>query len=137
MGEPLIIWDDKFSVGIAEIDRQHKSLITFANELFEACQTSGKEAMFRQTIRKSAEYVKTHFAYEEALMRVHGYPEFNVHKLEHEEFVRQILLKVSDYEEGRPFVANAFVRFLHDWYLNHIAISDMKYRKFFNDKGVR
>jgi hemerythrin len=137
MSEPLVVWDDKFSVGIAEIDRQHKSLIDFTNELFDACRTAGAEDVFRTTVRKAVAYVKTHFAYEEALMRVHGYPDMPVHKLEHEEFVRQILQKVSDYEEGRPFVANAFVRFLKDWYLNHIAISDFKYRKFFSEKGVR
>ncbi len=35
----LCVWDPKFSVGIEDIDNQHKRLIEYVNELDEASRT--------------------------------------------------------------------------------------------------
>ncbi len=81
-------------------------------------------------------YVKTHFAFEEGLLTKNNYPELKQHKLEHETFVKKILEEAKNFETGKQFVPNHFVRFLRDWTLEHIAVSDKKYALFFKSNGL-
>jgi hemerythrin len=131
-------WEDKYSVGVKQIDEQHKKLLDFTNELYDACGAGRDEAdkLFKQTIKKSVDYVKVHFKDEEELMLANNYSEYPSHKKKHEEFIMQILEDVKNYETGRKFVPNNFVRFLRDWLLEHIAITDKKLQKYLNDRGV-
>ncbi|MFQ3621094.1 MAG: bacteriohemerythrin [Spirochaetales bacterium] len=128
----LVEWDEKLSVGFSAIDEQHKKLIDITNRLFEAC-VQGKEAAnaeFKTIVKEAVAYVKTHFAYEEELLKKVQYPAYAAHKAEHEEFVKKILQEVRDFESGKPFVPNNFARYLRDWTLEHIAVSDKKYQPF-------
>ena len=134
----FVEWDNRYSVGIKEIDDQHKKLLSLANRLFEAC-TQGKDVAnkeFKDAIKEAVDYVKTHFSYEEAMLVRYNYDDIKQHKLEHEDFVKKILLDVKNFETGKLFVPNNFVRFLRDWTLQHIAISDKKYEAFLRANGT-
>lgn len=125
----LVEWSDKYSVGISEIDEQHKKLLDIANQLFAAC-VQGKDAAqmeFRRIVKEAVKYVQTHFSFEEELMKRAGYPAYAEHKAEHAAFVAKVLEGVRDFEGGKPFVPNNFARFLRDWTLEHIAITDKQY----------
>ncbi len=134
----FVEWDVKYSVGIKEIDEQHKKLLEMTNNLFNAC-TQGKDVAnneFKDAIKDAVNYVKTHFAFEEGLLTKNNYPELKQHKLEHETFVKKILEEAKNFETGKQFVPNHFVRFLRDWTLEHIAVSDKKYALFFKSNGL-
>ena len=103
-----------------------------ANELYEGC-TQGEEAArayFASVIKKAVSYVKEHFTSEEQLLQQIGYPDFHAHKKQHEDFVKTILEEVKAFQEGRKFVPNHFARYLRDWTLEHIAVSDRAYKDF-------
>jgi hemerythrin len=120
----FVTWEPRYDTGIPSVDLQHKKLIEFTNALFEACREGRADAGFKSVVKNAVEYVKFHFTDEEEMMKSKGYEEFPSHKAEHDAFTRQVLGQVSDYMEGRPFVANNFVRFLRDWLLSHIAVTD-------------
>lgn len=120
----FVSWEARYETGIPSVDLQHKKLVEFTNALFNACVEGRPDEGFKTVVKNAVEYVKYHFADEEEMMKEKGYEGFAAHKAEHDEFTRQILGQVSDYMEGRPFVANNFVRFLRDWLLSHIAITD-------------
>ncbi|MDR0411185.1 MAG: bacteriohemerythrin [Treponema sp.] len=130
--EVFVAWDDRYSVGIPAIDRQHQELLILTNELYNACQHGDVAARehFRGVIHKAVEYVKFHFSAEEQIMEKIKFPRIAEHKREHESFVRQVLENVGEFESGRQFVPNSFVRFLKDWILTHIAMSDQKYHAY-------
>ena len=138
MGQNYVDWNEKYSVGINEIDKQHKKLLDFTNDLYNACGKGKDDAneLFKVTIKKAVDYVHTHFAYEENLMKQYNYPDYIIHKKQHEEFIRKILEEVKKFQTGALFVPNSFVRFLRDWTLEHIAIVDKKYQKHLNNCGV-
>ena len=126
--QSYISWDDRFSVGIPLIDNQHKKLIDMTNMLYNACRSdlaSAKE-QFKNTVQEAVAYVKYHFSMEEQIMEKTAYPEFAAHKKLHIEFVQQLLANIADFQSGKKFVPNNFVRFLREWVLSHIAIVDSK-----------
>ncbi|MDR1216213.1 MAG: bacteriohemerythrin [Treponema sp.] len=130
--EIFVEWEDRYSVGIPAIDRQHQELLNLTNELYNACQLGDKAARehFRSVIHRAVEYVKFHFSAEEQIMERIKYPEIVEHKKQHESFVKTVLENVGEFENGKLFVPNTFVRFLKDWILTHIAMSDQKYHSY-------
>jgi hemerythrin len=131
----LVEWDDQYVVGIPLIDEQHKTLINMTNELYLGCLKgdAAAEAYFLKTIHKAVDYVRFHFSSEEKLLNRIGYPNFTAHKKEHEDFAREIIQQVEAFQAGKKFVPNVFVRFLRDWVLTHIAVSDKGYAKYLVD----
>ncbi|MDR2631552.1 MAG: bacteriohemerythrin [Spirochaetaceae bacterium] len=133
MNDNIIVeWDDRYSVGIPLVDEQHKELIRLTNSLYESCLAGDEAARvsFKEAIQGTVEYVKFHFGAEERILTNVHYPDFALHKKQHEEFVKQVLGEVKSFEEGKKFVPNVFVRFLRDWILTHIALSDKKYAEY-------
>jgi len=133
----FIPWDDKYAIGVSVVDEQHKELLNLANALYDTCREGSTAAndAFRKAASSIVEYVREHFSVEEELMDRFNYPEALAHKEEHKTFVIQFLEEVKAFEEGKPFVVHAFVRFLKDWILKHIAITDKRMGNFFNKHG--
>jgi hemerythrin len=134
----FVEWSNKYSIGVSFIDNQHKKLLEFTNTLYEGCKSGKVEAedAFKATIKSAVEYVKEHFSTEEGYMQKYGYPDYIIHKAEHNKFTKRILEDVKAYMENRPFVPNSFVRFLKDWLLSHIAITDKKLGEFLVRKSA-
>ena len=125
----FVTWENRYSIGIRIIDDQHKYLLILTNKLYEACRNYGHghtktQEKFRETIQSAVSYVSIHFSTEEKLMDKTNYPGAPAHKLVHKEFIHKVVKNVNDFEGGKTFVPNNFVRFLRDWILEHIAIQD-------------
>ncbi|MDR3343488.1 MAG: bacteriohemerythrin [Treponema sp.] len=128
----LVEWDDRYSVNIPFIDDQHKELIKMTNTLYAGCLQGDETARiyFKETIRSAVDYVKYHFAAEEQILEKINYPELAEHKRQHESFVKKVLADVQGFESGKSFVPNVFVRYLKDWVLTHIAMTDKRYSEY-------
>jgi hemerythrin len=128
----IVVWDEKYAIGIQLIDDQHKELFSLTNELFRACldrEVILKE-VFKETMERMVNYVRFHFGAEQELLQRVKYPDFPEHKKQHEELVREILESVKEYNEGKKLVPNQFVRTLRDWILSHIAHYDKLYAHY-------
>jgi hemerythrin len=126
----IVQWHSSYSIGIPLIDVQHRELINLTNKLYEGCM-AGREVsktVFLKTIRGAVDYVGYHFSTEEKIMERVSYPyaEYTAHKQQHKDFVREVLREVDDFSSGKKFTPNAFVYFLKDWVLTHIAVTDKK-----------
>jgi hemerythrin len=125
-------WSNTYSVGIRELDNQHKKLLNFVNELFNhiSDDEADESAHFKEVIDEVVDYVKVHFATEEKIMRAINFPGYAEHKKAHEAFVLSILKTVRDFENGKRLVLINFTNFLRNWILSHIAIIDVKYSNY-------
>ena len=83
----LLAWSDRLSVNIAEIDKQHHKLVDMINELHDAMKSGKAENVLMRIVKEMKEYAATHFALEERYMKGNHYPDYAVHKTEHDKFV--------------------------------------------------
>ncbi|MDR1930155.1 MAG: bacteriohemerythrin [Treponema sp.] len=136
--DDFVKWDDKYSVGIQLIDDQHKELISLTNALFRGCLAGPEEAKayFSETIQGAVDYVKYHFSAEEKILEEIKFPGYENHKSQHKSFIVKILTDVRSFEEGKKFVPNAFVRYLRDWILSHIAVMDKQYADYMQQNNI-
>lgn len=124
-------WSDDLSVGVQEIDDDHKKMIKYYNELFAACMVSMGPAVFLETLGKLIEYAKEHFQREEALMEKEGYPDLAKQRHEHEELILTVenvqkkALSNPDHE-----ISNDFLGFVESWIKNHILELDLALAKY-------
>ncbi len=133
--EELFPWSDKLSVGIEEIDAQHRVLVDLLNELYRAIkERQGSEAAL-EILGRLVEYTRIHFAVEESLMRVLGYHDYEEHKKHHSMLIEQ----VNDLHErvrGGQHVTFELLHFLRTWLTRHIMEEDREYAPFMLSKGV-
>jgi len=132
----LFTWSDKYSVGVKDMDNQHKVLVDILNELYEAMQTNQSKEILGKTITKLVSYTKTHFANEERYMEKYNYPGLTEQKKSHIAFVDKITVFKNDYDAGKIAMSVSLTSFLKDWLLTHISGTDKKYGEFFNAKGL-
>lgn len=132
----LIEWNDKYSVGIRELDSQHKQLINILNDLYDAMKAEKANDAIGSIIFKLVNYTKTHFATEERYMAQYGYPDLAGQKREHAAFTEKVLKFKEDFDSGRTSISVSVTSFVKEWLVNHISISDKKYGPFLNSKGV-
>ena len=129
MARALITWEDKFSLGLDEINEQHKSLVDLINRVWQSIiEKSDKERVFA-LIEELERYTLAHFAAEETFMRVTEYPEFSKHKKEHQDFIA----RVADEKKHAVSTGNLsldMMYFLRDWLVDHILVSDKHYAEF-------
>jgi len=133
----FINWEDKLSVGVAEIDTEHKKLISLINNLNHAIQIKSSTKTLEEILLSLIDYTKFHFGHEEKLLQQNGYAELPQHHKEHEE----LTAKVIDFHErlstGKASFTLELMLFLRDWLINHIMKTDMQYKEFFNSKGIK
>lgn len=133
----LFVWDAaKYSVGIKEIDGQHKILVDMLNELYDAMQSGKSHDVLGGIILKLVNYTKTHFSTEEKYFDRFGYPDTFSHKKEHEKFTQKVLAFKNDFDSGKTALTVGITSFLKDWLSSHIQGIDKKYAPFLNSKGL-
>jgi hemerythrin len=134
---PLMVWDDSLSVGVAEVDRQHKTLIELLNVLHDGKNQGRGSDVLRDALAKLATYTVEHFAYEEKILGQYGYPELSEHHDSHEKLKARVVEFKTAFDEGRSSLGIELFMFLRSWLNGHIRGSDRAYGKYLNAKGVR
>lgn len=134
---PFITWNDKYSVGIKEIDSQHQRLVEILNELHEAMKAGKSKDIIDDTIKKLVDYTVYHFTLEENYMMKYSYPGFLKHKGTHQEFVDKMRQYQDEIKDGKTPVTIELIGYLRDWVLKHVQGMDKEYAPFLNSKGLR
>lgn len=133
----VVQWSDDYSVDIQEIDEQHKCIVRYINELYEALAKKDSRDLVADIIQKLAEYTKIHFAVEETLMRIFHYEGYEPHKAIHDKIVQQVLAYQGKFISGDDKVGMELLMFLKGWLFEHINKVDKQYVAAFHAAGVK
>lgn len=133
----FIEWSNELSVGIEEIDAQHKVLVELLNQIHEAIQQRKGVEATGQIIERLGEYTRIHFAVEESLMRILHYPDYERHKEEHDQLIEQLNGFRTKLESGKGSISFELAHFLKVWLTKHIMETDKRYIPHFLEQGIR
>lgn len=122
-------WREAYSVGILQIDNQHKGLIRLINNLQDAMMGGNGKAALTTIIDDLVRYTESHFTYEETLLRKHGYSGLAAHQEQHRELTRQVYELRDQFKSGQLMITMDVMRFLKNWLSNHILDRDQAYAK--------
>lgn len=124
---PQVLWDEGMSVGLEEMDEDHRRLVELINRLSGAKDIEDA-ALVEQVLDELLDYTVVHFAREEAYMRAVGFPLMDEHCLMHAKLTRKVEEIRLDYFLGkRECLGAETLQFLKDWLCHHILVEDMKY----------
>mgnify|MGYP001249926168 CR=1 FL=1 len=108
-------WNPGMSVGVEEIDAQHRELFRRAAELLEGIRR-GERGEIGALVEYLHRYAVTHFGAEEETMRAARYPAYARHKAERDRFIEDLLRITREHEDrGGPFVAVQLDHWLGGW----------------------
>jgi hemerythrin-like metal-binding protein len=134
-------WTKDLSVGIEEIDEQHKELISRINDLVDSVRQHVCKYKIGDVIKFLEEYIFVHFGDEEGLMKKYGYPDYPAHKAQHEYFIREfadLKIELEKLEGGKKRgsydLSVETNRIVVDWILDHIAKVDKRLGAYLKTK---
>ena len=127
----FIDWSDDLSVGVEQIDEQHKKLVSLVNEMHEAITERRASEAAMEVLDQLILYTQTHFQMEEALMDLLEYEGFEEHKARHDELIEQVGELRTKLESGKASINFALMHFLKRWLTNHILGDDAEMGAYF------
>lgn len=116
---------EELLTGIHEIDDEHKKLFDILERLQAIVAADENWSVVYFAMAELEQYARTHFAVEEALMRLHDYPSLDKHVAEHRGFSRR--LAQLEQETVLKEVSLGVIEFIKEWLLGHIGGSDLEY----------
>lgn len=116
-------WRPEYSVGIDDIDDQHRHLLLLLGRVGQLARDAGAVRQLAKLIEDLHEYAAYHFGSEEHLM--HGAPlpraHLQQHIAEHRRYWREVAEMQQRLEVGDGTVAAALNDFLQHWWIDHIC----------------
>ena len=120
-------WNDSYSLGDLNIDKEHKKLFAIAHKAFGTVSPDKKVAKIKTVFTELMNYTKTHFKHEEKFMESIGYPELPTQKRLHQEIIDAMhhfgknLSKMSIME-----IEKELAHGIELWFIHHIVYVDKK-----------
>ena len=131
------VWNDELSVGIRELDKQHRKLFETIKRLQQNPAISIHSEAVSEIFQELMDYVSTHFASEERFMAQMGYPGLEQHRAAHIEFTERLSDMMLDaMEQTRDGTAEELFDLMQQWLESHIRNDDMHYAAFFKQQAV-
>ncbi len=129
--KPKLEWTQTLSVGVEEIDDQHRELFRRAARLLEGIH-EGQPEELGQLVDFLYEYAVEHFGAEEDQMRRTRYPGYARHKAEHDRFISDLLQLAREHERqgAGAFMALKVSHWLGEWLRNHVSGTDAELGKY-------
>ncbi len=124
---PLIEWRKEFETGIAEVDHEHRQLISLINQLDAELGGETSQERVEQFLGEVLAQITAHFALEEANMRRLGYDLYQEHKAEHERLLDELRDLMDDCERGQfDRSRERLAKAVQDWFVNHFKTHDAR-----------
>lgn len=120
-------WSDHLSVGVKEIDDQHKILVELLGDLQQKLLQKMDDGEILAALQSMQHYAQVHFALEEALMQPlqQSLENYTMHLSEHRNFEETVHGLIFSFTRDGHDVAWQLFIFLGDWLMRHIQQTDV------------
>lgn len=117
-------WNDKFSVGVASVDHEHRQLIELISDFQRKIGAEDSLELRLDYLGETYAKISAHFALEEKLMRDSQYDRYQDHKSDHEKLLDQLRDIMDATEDDRDIDNNALSTALEAWFSRHFQEMD-------------
>ena len=112
-------WDERFALGVADMDATHCEFIDLAEALLAAPDES-----FPLLFKTLHEHTRRHFEHEGKLMMSCRFPAIAEHNSEHLRVLGELAQVARSMAAGRLGMAREYARNLPIWFAIHLATMD-------------
>ena len=134
---PLMTWNREMSVGVAQLDTDHKKLVDLVNDLHDGILSGQTRDALGHVLGELIRYTQVHFKHEEDLFARTADPCAVAHKKEHDDLIVKASELQTRYKDGgKSMLSLETMAFLKSWLSHHIQESDKAYGPHLNSKGV-
>jgi hemerythrin len=117
------VWSEQFNVGIEVIDKQHRQLVEYVNQLEEARSGGQSQQEIGKLINQLVDHTIFHFGFEEGLQEKVGYPYIKAHQKMHVMFAKQVSELQARFKNGED-VSQDIDGMLVNWLMDHLKHDD-------------
>ena len=117
-------WNDDLATGVPMLDQQHQALFFCVAELERAATERTMLSTFH-AMEQLSRYAREHFAAEERLMRMGGYPDIEEHIEAHDDFRHRLVELRRSYLDHD--ISTDLIALLRAWLEAHVQKTDMDY----------
>ncbi len=121
-----IVWDEILSVGVDEIDEDHRKLVNIFNILNHSVMAEESSDYLAATLAELINCTVWHFSHEERLMLKHRYEGIEEHKAEHQELIKSAKELQQEILQADKPVVDEHIEFLERWLTEHILTADLR-----------
>jgi hemerythrin len=133
----VIEWNNKYNLGISEIDNQHKKLVKIISKLDACSKKNCEHKQIEIVFNQLLDFALEHFSTEEKYFDKFNYNNKKEHKKEHNSFKKKILGIKQKYLEEGNCSCQELIAYLSDWVDNHLVNEDSKYVDCFKKHGLK
>ena len=122
----VIEWRSEYEVGVRKIDKQHRQIVDTLNELYDMQEADKRPKQLQRVFGRLNDYIRQHFASEEAYIDEHGCAGAEEQAHEHEHFIDTVCTYQRDFLKNKPLAVINLFNFVWDWFAHHIVVVDKK-----------
>lgn len=112
-------WDERFALGVADMDATHREFVDLADALQGA-----PDAEFPALFAHLHEHTRLHFEHEGKLMKACRFPAIGEHNSEHLRVLGELAHFARGVAAGRLVSARQYAQALPGWFATHLATMD-------------
>ncbi|MBK8636733.1 MAG: hemerythrin family protein [Chromatiaceae bacterium] len=120
-----LVWDKTLSVGVPEIDEDHRKLVDLFNLLNRSVAEGASRDYTEALVDELISCTVWHFKHEERLMLKYGYPGLAEHRSEHTELIDSAQALQWKFQSGESPASSEDIEFVEHWLTGHIYGADM------------
>jgi hemerythrin-like metal-binding protein len=131
----LIEWRKEFTIGLPDVDHEHRELIAMINELHGSLGPDTGVDRIVAALGEIQGRIAAHFALEEREMLRLRYTALAEHKDDHERLLDDILDIIDGIEKPADYDADVLGRRLSSWFTGHFRTHDARLHRWLAGRG--
>ena len=122
----LLRWREEFSIGIADVDQEHRELVELISILQKDLRVGTDTAIIVRALENIYTQIASHFALEEKIMRDMRYPAMAVHQEDHETLLDDLRDIIDQVRDDGVLDETGLTDDLDRWFSDHFRTHDVK-----------
>jgi hemerythrin len=127
---------DNFDIGTESMQAEHRSQFAMVDSLCDALRQGRNHSDIDDILEQVIDYTHVHFMGEQLLMRLHQYPQYQVHCQEHARLLEQFQALRKGVQAGTVTYALDSIDQVREHLHAHIGGSDLALSNFLEDRDV-